>query len=143
MKKENLKSVFYLLSLEPSTNSSTIMQGNRTSRNRGKEHRPHTQLLQVTHQSEDLEEVQISIKDVLYLLQPLLAEGTHSIADAVESHSTGEDDEALQQGLTARNVFQLQVWDTIGKLDKNASGQSIYIIFSGEWHKIFFLLNYF
>lgn len=84
-------------------------------------------ILQVTNQFEDLEEVQISVKDILYILQPLLAEGTHGIADPVESHSTGEDDEALQQGLTARNVFQLQIWDTIGKLDKNASGQSIHI----------------
>lgn len=69
-----------------------------------------------THHFEDLEEVQVSIHDVLYPLQPLLAEGTHGVADPVEPHATGEDDEALQQGLAAGYVFQLQVWDTVGKL---------------------------
>lgn len=72
---------------------------------------------QATNQSEDLEKVQISIEDVLYLLQPLLAESTHGVADPMEAHATGEDYEALQQGLTACNVFQLQVWDTKCKLE--------------------------
>lgn len=35
----------------------------------------------------------------------------------MEAHATGEDDEALQQGLAAGYVFQLQVWDTKGKLE--------------------------
>lgn len=68
------------------------------------------------HQFEDLEEVQVGIEDVLYPLQPLLAQGTHGIADAGEPHATGEDDEALQQGLAAGDVFQLQVRDSKGKL---------------------------
>lgn len=70
-----------------------------------------------THQFEDFEEVQISIEDVLYPLQLLLAEGTHGVADPVEPHATGEDEEALQQGLAAGYVFQLQVWDTECKLE--------------------------
>lgn len=57
------------------------------------------------HQFEDLEEVQVGIEDVLYPLQPLLAQGTHGVADPVEPHATGEDDEALQQGLAAGDVF--------------------------------------
>lgn len=72
--------------------------------------------LTALYQFEDFEEVQISIENVLYLLQPLLGEGTHGVADPVEPHATGEDDEALQQSLAAGYVFQLQVWDTIGKL---------------------------
>ncbi len=46
----------------------------------------------------------------------MLAQGTHGVADPVEPHATGEDDEALQQSLAAGYVFQLQVWDTKGKL---------------------------
>lgn len=72
---------------------------------------------QTTHQFEDFEEVDVSVEDVLDLLQPLLAQGTHGIADPMEPHATGKDDEALQQGLAAGYVFQLQVWDTVSKLE--------------------------
>lgn len=34
----------------------------------------------------------------------------------MEPHATGEDDEALEQGLAAGYVLQLQVRDTEGKL---------------------------
>lgn len=66
---------------------------------------------------EDLKEVQIPIKNIFYLLQPFLAEGTHGVADHVETSATGENDEALQQGLTACNVLQLKLWNTRGKLE--------------------------
>lgn len=72
---------------------------------------------QTTHQFEDFEEVEVSVEDVLDLLQPLLAQGTHGVADPVEPHASGEDDEALEQGLAAGYVFQLQVRDTVGKLE--------------------------
>jgi len=68
------------------------------------------------YQSEEFEEVQVGVEDVLYLLQLRLAEGTHGVAHPVEPHATGEDDEALQQSLAAGDVLQLQVWDTKGKL---------------------------
>ena len=35
----------------------------------------------------------------------------------MEAHTTREDDEAVQQRLATRYVFQLQVWDTKSKLD--------------------------
>lgn len=72
---------------------------------------------ETTHQFEDFEEVQIRIEDVLYLLKPLLAQGTHGVADPVEAHAAGEDDEALQQRLAAGYVFELQVWDAKSKLE--------------------------
>lgn len=65
----------------------------------------------------NLEKVQVGIEDVLYLLQPLLAEGTHGISHPMESHPTREDDETLQQSLAACYVLQLQVWDSKRKLD--------------------------
>lgn len=70
----------------------------------------------VTHQLEDFKEVQVGVEDVLDLLQPLLAQGTHGVANSVEAHAAGEDDEALEQGLAAGNVFELQVRDAVGKL---------------------------
>lgn len=76
-----------------------------------------THKFQETHQSEYFEEVQVGVNDVLDALQPLLAQGTHGVADAVQPHSpTGEYDEALQQGLAAGDIFELQVWDAEGKL---------------------------
>lgn len=72
---------------------------------------------QTTHQSEDFKEVQVGVEDVLDLLQPLLAQGAHGVANPVEAHAAGEDDEALEQGLAAGDVFELQVRDAIGKLD--------------------------
>lgn len=77
-----------------------------------------TAAISTTHQFEDFEEIQVSIEDVLDLLQPLLAHGAHGVADPVEAHATGEDDEALEQGLVAGYVFELKVWDTVGKLGK-------------------------
>lgn len=96
-------------------------------------------VLSNTHQFEDFEEVQISIEDVLYLLQPLLAEGTHGVADSVEPHATGEDDEALQQGLAAGYVFQLQVWDTKGKLgsmETKGIGGMLGLLYVSKIHQI-------
>lgn len=69
-----------------------------------------------TNQFEDFEEVQISIENVFYPLQSLLAEGTHGVAHTEQAPATGEDDEALQESLAAGYVFQLQVWDPVGKL---------------------------
>lgn len=70
----------------------------------------------VTHQLEDFKEVQVGVEDVLDLLQPLLAQGAHGVANSVEAHAAGEDDEALEQGLAAGDVFELQVRDAIGEL---------------------------
>lgn len=72
---------------------------------------------QTTHQFEDFKEVQVGVEDVLDLLQPLLAQGAHGVANPVEAHAAGEDDEALEQGLAAGDVFELQVRDAVGKLD--------------------------
>lgn len=71
---------------------------------------------QTAHQSEDFKEVQVGVEDVLDLLQPLLAQGAHGVANPVEAHAAGEDDEALEQGLAAGDVFELQVRDAVGKL---------------------------
>lgn len=70
----------------------------------------------VAHQLEDFKEVQVGVEDVLDLLQPLLAQGAHGVANSVEAHAAGEDDEAFEQGLAAGDVFELQVRDAIGKL---------------------------
>lgn len=70
----------------------------------------------VAHQLEDFKEVQVGVEDVLDLLQPLLAQGAHGVADSVEAHAAGEDDEALQQGLAAGDVFELQIRDAVGEL---------------------------
>lgn len=70
----------------------------------------------VAHQLEDFKEVQVGVEDVLDLLQPLLAQGAHGVANSVEAHAAGEDDEALEQGLAAGDVFELQVRDAIGEL---------------------------
>lgn len=72
----------------------------------------------VAHQLEDFKEVQVGVEDVLNLLQPLLAQGAHGVANSVEAHAAGEDDEALEQGLAAGDVFELQVRDAIGELAK-------------------------
>lgn len=34
----------------------------------------------------------------------------------MEAHAAGEDDEALEQGLAAGDVFELQVRDAVGEL---------------------------
>lgn len=70
----------------------------------------------VAHQLEDFKEVEVGVKDVLDGLQPLLAQGAHGVANTVEAHAAGEDDEALEQGLAAGDVFELQVRDAVGKL---------------------------
>ena len=90
---------------------------------------------QATNQFEDFEEVQISIQDILYLLQSLLTEGTHGVAHPMEAHAAGEDDEALQQGLAAGYVFQLQVWDAKGKLKnmKNERKSGIFSLLTQGW----------
>lgn len=80
---------------------------------------PLYKLKQATNQLKDLEEVQISIQDILYPLEPLLAQGTHSIADPMQSHASGEEQETLQEGLTTCYVFQLQVWDSKCKLQNS------------------------
>lgn len=69
-----------------------------------------------TDQLEDFKKVQVGVEDVLDLLQPLLAQGAHGVANSVQAHAAGEDDEALEQGLAAGDVFELQVWDAIGEL---------------------------
>lgn len=68
------------------------------------------------HQLEDLKEVQVGVEDVLDLLQPLLAQGAHGVANSVEAHAAGEEDEALEQCLAAGDVFELQVRDAEGEL---------------------------
>lgn len=80
-----------------------------------------------TDQSEDLEEVQVGVEDVLYRLQLLMGEGAHVVADRVHALTAVEEDEALQQGLAAGDVFQLQVWDPEGKLLRSPS-QSLWSI---------------
>lgn len=76
-----------------------------------------------TNQLEDLEEVQVGVEDVFYPLQPLLAQGAHGVADSVESHSTRENDEALQQRLAARYVLELKVRDPECKLRSSREHQ--------------------
>lgn len=74
-----------------------------------------------THQFEDFEEVQVGVQNVLDLLQPLLTHGAHGVADAVEAHAAGKNDESFKQGLAAGYVFQLKVRHTEGEL-KNMEG---------------------
>lgn len=61
-------------------------------------------------------------------MQPLLTHGAHGVADPVEAHAAGKEDESLQQGLAAGYVLQLKVGDTEGKLEdvEGEKGQSMY-----------------
>lgn len=77
-----------------------------------------------THQFEDFEEVQVGVQNVLDLLQPLLTHSAHGVADPVEAHAAGKNDESFKQGLAAGYVFQLKVRDTKGKL-KNMEGEKV------------------
>lgn len=80
-------------------------------------------MFSTTHQFEDFEEVQVGVEGVLDLLQPLLAHGAHGVADAVEAHAAGKEEEPLQQGLAAGDVLQLEVRDAEGKLGGRRRGQ--------------------
>lgn len=86
-----------------------------------------TSAFSTTHQSEDFEEVQVGVQDVLDLLQLLLTHGAHGVADPVEAHAAGKEDESLQQGLAAGYVLQLKVGDAEGKLEdmEGKQGQSM------------------
>lgn len=68
---------------------------------------------------EKLEEVDISVEGVFDLLQARLREGTHGVAYAVEATPTRENDETLQQLLTAGDLLQSQVWHAVRKLHAN------------------------
>lgn len=100
------------LGCEGSVQRAADFQCNRADKNTCS----HTSVLSATHQFEDFEEVQVGVEDVLDLLQPLLAHGAHGVADAVEAHAAGKEEEPLQQGLAAGDVLQLQVGDAEGKL---------------------------
>lgn len=71
-----------------------------------------------TYQLKQLEEVYVGIEHILDLLQPLLGEGAHGVADGVHPSPALEDDKAFQQGLAAGDVLQGEIWHSEGKLEK-------------------------
>lgn len=109
------------LGCEGSVQRAADFQRNRADKNRCS----HTSAFSATHQFEDFEEVQVGVEDVLDLLQPLLAHGAHGVADAVEAHAAGKEEEPLQQGLAAGDVLQLQVGDAEGKLWGGWGGRQV------------------
>lgn len=70
-----------------------------------------------TYQSEELEEVDVSVQFILNLLKSLWGEGTHGIMHTVHPPPTRENDEAFQQNLTARYLLQTQIGNPKSKLE--------------------------
>lgn len=58
-----------------------------------------------TDQSEEFEEVNVSVQFIFNLLQFLWCESAHGITNPVNSTPTWEDDEALKENLTAGDLL--------------------------------------
>lgn len=69
-----------------------------------------------TYKLKQLKEINICIQGIFYSLQAFLGQGTHGLVHRRETSSAAEDNKAVQEHLTASNVLQCQVRNTIGKL---------------------------
>lgn len=69
-----------------------------------------------TDQSEKFEEVEVSIEFVLNCLKTLRCENTHGIAHSIQAPTARENKEALKKSLTAGDVLQTEIRNSICKL---------------------------
>lgn len=69
-----------------------------------------------TYQLKQLKEINICIQGIFHSLQAFLGQGTHGLVHRRETSSAAKDNKAVQEHLTASNVLQSQVRDTVGEL---------------------------
>ncbi len=76
-----------------------------------------------TNQAEKFEEVKIGVEFVLNDLKTLRGENTHGIAHGIQAPTARENKKALKKSLTAGDVLQMEIRNSICKLRERVTGR--------------------
>ncbi len=85
-----------------------------------------------TNQAEKFEEVKIGVEFVLNDLKTLRGENTHGIAHSIQAPTARENKETLKKSLTAGDVLQMEIRNSICKLRERVTDFKVKIKRWGE-----------